>query len=444
MRRRYPRGVRKIKRWLYPWFTAMTATRMSIEDAFLHDILAQPDDDAPRLIYADWLDERNDPRGEFIRVQCALAQLSAEDPRRWPLEQRQQELLSEHETKWLPKNIDNASCVFRRGFVEEISLLLQDFLTEAKSIFEQTPLRHVCLRGPISSAECKRYREGIGLRHVMRSPHLARLRGLSLAFPPVVDDWRCLSESSSLANLTDLKLFASELPSLVFRELMRTPYLANLRYLNLARTALMIDDLRFLADSPSLASLRELNLSDNNLTHEAARILAEGRLLSQLETLHLDSNLLGDAGALIVREWPALPRLARLSLGHNQIFAAGVRALAQAPALRELIALDLFGNISCDDGTAALASSNWSRLQALNLRFNGVGDKGVRALASSESLSQLTRLDLIANRITNGGARALIKSSGLPRLARLDLLRNDIGAAAQQRLRDRLGAFVYC
>ena len=61
---------------------------MGIEDAFLHDILAHPDDDAPRLIYADWLDEHNDPRGEFIRTQCALAQLSEEDPRRWPLKQR--------------------------------------------------------------------------------------------------------------------------------------------------------------------------------------------------------------------------------------------------------------------------------------------------------------------------------------------------------------------
>jgi uncharacterized protein (TIGR02996 family) len=41
--------------------------------AFLQAILADPDDDAPRLVDADWLDERGDPaRGEFIRVQCQL------------------------------------------------------------------------------------------------------------------------------------------------------------------------------------------------------------------------------------------------------------------------------------------------------------------------------------------------------------------------------------
>src|SRR6516165_5845774 len=75
--------------------------RMGIEDAFLHDILAHPDDDAPRLIYADWLEEHNNPRGEFIRVQCALARLDDEDPRRWPLEQREGELLQQYEQQWL-------------------------------------------------------------------------------------------------------------------------------------------------------------------------------------------------------------------------------------------------------------------------------------------------------------------------------------------------------
>ncbi len=55
---------------------------MTHDDAFLQAIIERPDDDAPRLIYADWLDERGDPRGEFIRVQCALAGTSECDSRR--------------------------------------------------------------------------------------------------------------------------------------------------------------------------------------------------------------------------------------------------------------------------------------------------------------------------------------------------------------------------
>jgi uncharacterized protein (TIGR02996 family) len=44
-----------------------------VDDAFLRQILAHPFDDGPRLVYADRLDERGDPRGEFIRVQCEIA-----------------------------------------------------------------------------------------------------------------------------------------------------------------------------------------------------------------------------------------------------------------------------------------------------------------------------------------------------------------------------------
>jgi len=52
---------------------------MTERDAFLQAIRDSPDDDTPRLVFADWLTENGDAdRAEFIRVQCELA-------RRWPL-----------------------------------------------------------------------------------------------------------------------------------------------------------------------------------------------------------------------------------------------------------------------------------------------------------------------------------------------------------------------
>ena len=36
-------------------------------EPFLQRIRAFPDDDAQRLIYADWLEEQGDPRGPFLR-----------------------------------------------------------------------------------------------------------------------------------------------------------------------------------------------------------------------------------------------------------------------------------------------------------------------------------------------------------------------------------------
>ncbi len=44
-------------------------TAMTPEDAFLAAISAAPQDMLPRLVYADWLDERNDPRASYLRFE---------------------------------------------------------------------------------------------------------------------------------------------------------------------------------------------------------------------------------------------------------------------------------------------------------------------------------------------------------------------------------------
>src|SRR5262245_34845244 len=52
---------------------------LSDRDALLAAIRANPEDDTPRLMFADWLDEQGDAasvtRAEFIRLQCELARL---------------------------------------------------------------------------------------------------------------------------------------------------------------------------------------------------------------------------------------------------------------------------------------------------------------------------------------------------------------------------------
>lgn len=48
----------------------------AMHDGFLQDIIEHPDDDFPRLAYADWLNDQGDEaRAEFIRVQCKLAKI---------------------------------------------------------------------------------------------------------------------------------------------------------------------------------------------------------------------------------------------------------------------------------------------------------------------------------------------------------------------------------
>src|SRR3954451_18566110 len=97
---------------------------MNHDDAFLHEIIADPDSDVPRLVYADYLEEHGDPdRADFIRIQCALARLDEDDDHRFDLEARAEELLRGHEQQWLGEFrslIPNWE--FRRGFVEYVGL----------------------------------------------------------------------------------------------------------------------------------------------------------------------------------------------------------------------------------------------------------------------------------------------------------------------------------
>jgi uncharacterized protein (TIGR02996 family) len=57
---------------------------MSTEAALIAACAANPRDGLPRLVYADWLDERNDPRGEMVRVmeELRLHPVWAEEYRR--------------------------------------------------------------------------------------------------------------------------------------------------------------------------------------------------------------------------------------------------------------------------------------------------------------------------------------------------------------------------
>jgi len=72
-------------------------------------IYASPDDDGPRAVYADDLQQRGDPRGELIALQLANRD-----------DDRQAELLRRHRDAWLPAFCARAT--FRRGFVSQVML----------------------------------------------------------------------------------------------------------------------------------------------------------------------------------------------------------------------------------------------------------------------------------------------------------------------------------
>jgi len=77
---------------------------MTDEDAFLRAIQATPQDDAPRLVYADWLDERGDDqstrKADYLRITSRL-RTARYDVVRMLWETRLRRLASVLESKWL-------------------------------------------------------------------------------------------------------------------------------------------------------------------------------------------------------------------------------------------------------------------------------------------------------------------------------------------------------
>src|ERR687897_647125 len=105
---------------------------MDLHRAFLDDIIASPEDDAPRLIYADWLDENGDEaRAEFIRLQVARAKAEG------GLE--------------VPEGGRAHRALFRRGFVEGIQVdpgQTEAFRKGLTTLCRSFPLRLLRLESP--------------------------------------------------------------------------------------------------------------------------------------------------------------------------------------------------------------------------------------------------------------------------------------------------------
>lgn len=414
---------------------------MNPEQAFLHAILDAPDDDGPRLMYADWLTERDDPRGEFIRVQCELAKMEPDDDHRPDLQDREHDLLTEQGDTWARTvtGLVEEHC-FRRGFIEDVCLDAMAFLEHGETLFRRTPVRRLGLRRLTNVRDADwGTSELVGLLgldlsftgiepgqlqailHGMRSPRLHELRLASGSFGTT--GLRVLAGHPVGKRLTLLDLSANRLSGLgrALAVSVRFPQLTNL---NLSGNSLSSADAESLAGASNLTRLRALSLNRNYIDADGLRALAPS--LAGLHELRLAENRFGAEAAEVVAS--AFPNLRLLELGWANLGAAGWRALAASPNLARLHTLDLLRTAGGPDGAKALAESpHLTRLVYLNLHDCGIKDTGAKAVANSPAATRLRVLLLQGNEIGGPGVRALLTSPHLSRLRWVDLGRNFIG-----------------
>jgi uncharacterized protein (TIGR02996 family) len=331
---------------------------MTHDEAFLQAIQEDPDDDTPRLVYADWLEEQGNPdgaaRAELIRTQVELARLG-DDPRRAALEGRAAALLLAHGAAWAGPVPDWVSgWEFCRGFLTELLIDGGKFLARALA----------------------------GLVGVPSERQVARRVGRLLDEAAAAFPLR-LVQHVRLANLPYWWVSGLDVGLGVARAFVHSPYLAGLRELDLSGNRLGDGGLGVLVSLLEPLHLRALYLGDNLIRPEGARLLAQAPAVAGLSTLELAGNRLGPAGVRALLAGPHQPRWSVLNLDSSEVGDEGVRALAVAPAL--------------------------AGLTRLNLNNNRIGDDGARALAGSPYLGRLAELALLNNWSISTGQRLVLR-----------------------------------
>lgn len=298
---------------------------MGQDREFIGAILERPEDDTPRLIYADWLEERGRlERAELIRLQLDRRRFEDPgDPEHRARSARERELVR-----------------IAEGELEE-----------------ELPLRGVVLWGGIE--------RGLVARAI---------------WPDVqsfVEQAEEMWEAAPVTRIGFLRLRPDDLPILE-----QSPWFGRIRELDLGRHAgLGPAAARWLAGPGPETQLAGLRLDASKLGDDAVALLARSKRLRALEGLDLRLNRVGDPGLEALATAGNFPALRRLYLGRNPLGKSGIRALANSvafPELRELWLNEV--GLTLDSALALAEARGFSALERLDLARNRLSEHAIGPL----------------------------------------------------------------
>lgn len=368
-------------------------------------IVADPADDDPRLVYADWLEEQNDPHGEFIRIQCELAKLDLTDISRWDLTDREAELLNQHETKWLSglNKLPSKYEIFDRGFVNEVCCDAETFADIAEDVFQTEPITSFHLKDLTSNND---------------------------------NAIETLASCRALSQIRELTLYDLHLTNHQWQQL---------------------------ADSPHLTAIELIVDSFKARSLTTAAIGQSQHLRDRLRNLYLTFDT-GNGPAYFNGEWPELeelhvhfekgclapaistPRLRRLNIGTqsrwnkkyaaldstgvteltiaaNPNFISGFLAAADATGcLSNVRSFDLgYCELKADVIARLCSNDNLQAAHSIRLYGGGLSSDATRRLANHLTSGQLRKLDITDFEVDWEAARELATSPGMAGLHQFSL-----------------------
>ena len=393
------------------------------ESPLFQEILAHPHDRELRLVFADWLEEQGDPRGELVRLQCQLENMTRSETGYSRLRARAGKLERQHGGFGDLKKVTIAKTELRGGFVERVEVTPTRWIKHAAEIIRTTPLRDL------------------------------RLKGKSAKFAQI-------AEMPELGQLSALELRQSKIDNAGLETLLTSPHLAGLECLGLHGTECTSIG-RVLSQSPLLTDLTTLELGGERISQHDVQLIAENsRQLRRLEISYAENSGFPDlatAGlkSLNFLDWnsgwdePSLTKKQLKQFGESE-FDEPLHCLIIRPVeprfaealngtrYQQLEELAVYYDALKTPDVASILS-HLTGLTSLTLSSCGLRDAAARAIAKSPALASLKELKLTQNRITAKGVEAILKSEHILPETQLYLAGNPISEPEIRRLKKKLG-----
>ncbi|MBP3954535.1 TIGR02996 domain-containing protein [Gemmata sp. G18] len=328
-------------------------------------IIATPDEDTPRLMYADWLQENgNDARAEFIRLHIEWDRRPHYAP---PNEDLKRRLIA----AWEAAGLKTEGAIFERGF-DSVAAFREcsDLREHGASVFGSKPVRVLYLdEGWLTTEEDDNERAqafaellpilggltGLGAsdnryvladfaEELLQSPRASALRMLD--FGPCAGVWDCerIATAKDLTSLLVLDCSAAwefdckaTVGPLVGAAHLRSLVALRFGMANDVEGFIGPDEIQTLVQSPCFTNLRQLVLNGQVLfDDEAVRRLLHWGHIGQLEVLEISRTQVGAEGLLELSRCRQLTNLRRLVIEGYKLEPQAIARLLDSPHLRGL------------------------------------------------------------------------------------------------------------
>ena len=410
---------------------------MSDHDALVAAICDQPDEDTPRLVYADWLDENDRPeQAAFVRAQVELARTPPWEPFAVLCKWRRPEWQTGKPFRETLPRVDGSGVewhaeAFRRGLGWRLNVRNPIAWEQQEAqVLERAPVGEMYLWSAPTLDHWRAF---------AASPVVPRLRKLHLVTSPI-EPLRVLRDTPEALGITDLyfeRAGGAGIPFVV-EVLLASPLgtvVGGLHYHVGGGPLDELIDARVRGEPP----LERLSLAAMGLTADHVRRLCEGPLIGQVRELDLRNNFLEDGGIrALARDLPA--SIHTLGLAGTGTPGRGLEEFTHHHRIGSLRRLDLSRDTLTPRLARALSrSADLAGLRSLGLNKCLVGERELYHLVRAKFWPNLVELDLRENPIPPAGVRHLLDAPVPADLTALLLTGDQLGMESRDELRKKYG-----